>query len=546
MSQSDPSPSRETDTETDAEHTSGPEVGAEQLAPDDPEPKGEHREQGNDGFVLTSFGPSSEISHRGDGISVDVVDAPKSLREGWDEYADFPVARSALQIFADTVLEPGYRVNATIDGETDSDMETALNLWASNSAIHAGQRDQDLLEILDVIVKRRRGEGTEFLEKVGTESNPDALRSLMLLDPATFRQYSREDQPILIQPDDEVKPEHPTTDDGQAAAYVQYDDSLSGYDDEDPIPFTQDQLVKITYNCPPGGLWGESIFDVIGPRIDALRQKWADRDKAIHQTGHPHRIYSSETWTLEEAKRYKEAYEQGEVSSWEDDAGGGAKSFAGRIDFVNDKMEIKAVEGSVADISDAVKDDLEAIFSILPVSKFKIAYEEDINQFVVEPQQETDQMLVDKERRWLKRKFTPIFEEKADELAGGSYEGDITFSIEPDESDNPVMREGFPADNLTALASFLNDVYKSGAIKDFPPGFLAHLIGTDIEEIEEEFGWSPDEVAAAGQLDESTPAAQRQSQAMQETDKGAQDQSEQDEQSEQTERTQGSNAEGTQ
>lgn len=492
----------------------------EQLAPSvdgirdsDPFPRGEDRD---------TAGPEDDdaglgtwlLGHRvgapsEDAIGIETSDAPESIADNWQNYyKEFGLTRAALTIFDEDVVEPGYRISVEdADGERDEDMEDALKLWAENCAIHGGETHQDFREILANCPSQRRGKGTVLIEKVGTRDDPDALAALMFLDPSTFKIYVREDQPILAQPDDDVSlvgidvddVSHLETPSGDTAAYVQYDDALANTpDDKNPIPFSADDIIKLTYDADTGEIWGTSVFDAVADRIDALRQKLADRDVSIRQTGYPHRIYNSETWTKEEARDYAEAHAEGDVSSEygpdsdHDTPGGEKPSFAGRVDFVSDNVDVQVEEGSVPDLEGAVMDDVQQIFSVMPVSRFKIAYEEDINQFVVEPQNEKDSKLVDSERGYLERKFQPVFQEKADELAGGSYGGEVTLKIEPREQDNPLRREGFPADNLEAFATYWQSLLQAGADAHIPPEAMAEFAGFDLEDVQETYEWEAD------------------------------------------------------
>lgn len=499
---------------TNGEHdaTDGDANGqTEQLAPDDPDPRGEDRDAAA-GYVLGSLTSTTPTRTTGDTVAVESSPPPDKLGSHLLEYGDFALVDAALQIFADTVLEPGYRVTATVDGETDEEMQEALETWARNCAIHAGQTNQDLGVLLDRLVKRRRKSGTEFMELAGTKGDPDALGALVLHNPATFKQFTRADQTILVQPDDEVADNHPRTPAGEPAAYVQYHDDLSGFDDRDAIAFTQDELLKFVYDANPGDFWGNSLYDKIGTHIDSLRQMWGDRDMAIHQTGHPHRIYFSENWSLRDAKDYSRAHENGEVSAREDTGADDDGRFAGRVDFVSDEVGIETADAQVADISDAVMDNIQSIFSVLPISRFQIAYEENINQFVVEPQQENDALRVDQEREYLRRKFEPIFERKADELAGGTYGGEVEFRVEPSEDENPLRRESFPRENLDSLTGLVDTLARNGALPEGVPAAILDHVGMDTEEIAEEYGFAPDELAQQ-MVDESTDVAQAQQEA---------------------------------
>jgi hypothetical protein len=480
----------------------------EQLAPDDPSPRGEDR----DGGFLVSLVGGRQSTTGVDTIATDTAHPPAGMKRAHEDYFYHPLVTASYNLFAETVLEPGYRITATIDGGTDEEMQEALRLWASNAAIHAGMANQDLGVILEDVVTLRPSYGTQFMEVVGTESDPQAAAALMLHNPATFKQLHREDQAILVQPDDDVARDHPTTPSGEAAAYVQYADSLSGYRDQDAIPFAQSDLVKFVHDAPPGALWGRAIYESIGDYIDSLRQTFNDRQIAIRQTGYAHRIYSSETWSKSEASDYADAHKDGDVSAGPYTDEDYEESFAGRVDFVPENVDVQTVTGEVPDVSNAIRDDIEHIFAVLPLAKLKIAYEEDINQFVAEPQMEKDSLLIEDERQYLRRKFEPILKRKANELAGGDYDGEIRFAIEASPETNPLQREDFPAENFSTAATAINDLYAAGA----PPELIAMLLsnaGVDLEAAREEFGFTPDDLASLD-VPEDSEAGQAQREAI--------------------------------
>jgi len=475
----------------------------EQLAPGgEPDPRGEHRrvkttERDNEGIITWVLGYNTP-SPSTDAILPEERDAPATIATNWENYyKDFALTRAPLHLFDEAVIEPGYKIRVEDEnGERDRDMEDALNLWASNCVIHAGELGHDLRKLLGSLPSKRRGKGTVLIEKVGTDTDPDATVALMSLDPSTFKMHTRPRQPILIQPDDDVDRDHPTTPSGKAAAYTQYHEDVPGHAEKDPIHFATTDILKLTYDADDGEVWGTSVFDAISDRIDALRQKLEDRDYAIRQTGYAHRIYNSDNWSQEEAKAYAEAHRDGEVSSEygpDDDDGGEKNSFAGRVDFVSDSVDVQVEEGTVPDLEDAIRDDVEQIFSVMPVGKYQIAYADDLNQFVVDPQREQDKEAVDSERRYLERKFEPIIEEKADELASGDqYSGEVSFSIEPPEDENPLRRESFPADNLQTFANAWKAYKQSGAEQDLPPEAFAEFAGFDLEAKQDEYEWESD------------------------------------------------------
>jgi hypothetical protein len=516
--------------------TSDSDGGTEQLAPDDPDPQGQAREnEHHRGSLFRLLSPRSNSRPRSTTtVETEPAHPPAKITKYWEEYYHgFSLSGAPLRIFNEAVAEPGYRIEATIERETDETdddgdpitetvtdegMEAALRTWASKAAIHAGNIDEDLSELIHIFPARRRGKGTVLMEKVRPESG-DGIRSLMCHDPSTFKIYKRENQNVLVQPDDDVDSDHPRTDpteehpEGKAAAYVQYDDDLNDYDDDDPVAFAADDLVKFTYGADEGDAWGTSVYASVDERIESLQIKLRDRDASVRLVGHPLRVYSSPQWTPDEAREWAENHRDGELTSRkqerrrkrrehgvanpEDEYDPGDNPLANSTEFIGGELDIEVRQGEIADIGDAVLDDVRMIFAAMPVSRFRIAYAEKLNQFVVEPQFTDDNRRVDQERRYIERKLHPVFEEVADALADGDeYDGDVSFRIEPAPASNPLAREDFPRENLNALTESVKELLNAGADTALVRAILDDS-GYDLGDIEDEYGetYDPEEFA---------------------------------------------------
>ncbi len=478
------------------------------------EPKGQHRDTviSRDRTPGTRRGARGLMGRRDTLSDTDLSPPPEDAWENFrDYYLEFPFVQAALKIFDENVVEPGWDVEARIDGDVDEEMTRALEIWGENCAIFAGEPGHDIIHILSQIPSLRRVKPAVFLEKIGTTDEPDSLTAIQMLDPTTITIRLRRNQNIVVQPGDDVGQGHPVTEDGTPAGYVQYDDevdrSLSRHDKLDPINFAADDIIKVVYDPEEGSPWGRTIWPALEDTITGLKEKLADRNAAIRLAGHPHRIYSSDTWSQEQAEEFADSHEAGEVSTWEMDTERRSDGFASRVDFVPNVVEVTVVEGNVADIKDAIQDDVEAIFSMLPVSKFKIAYEEHINQFVVEPQSEKDQMWVDKERRFIESIVgNPLFRQKADELADG-YDGEVDFRIRQPASENPLERDSFNADDFLTFMRAFNEFANSDAALDFPSALPYFAAGMDREKFEEEYGNLDDVTRDVDEEDEDVEQA---------------------------------------
>lgn len=480
------------------------------------EPKGEQRQSSGGLFGYFRADRDETPYTRASGVGTDITIAPEHLDVRYHQYVrTVPLVYSPLSIFGDAVTEPGWTVEAKDGDETDEEMTEALELWGQNCAVHAQEPGKDIITIVGDIPQKRRGKGTLFYEKV--RDSDGNLAGLMALKPSTMSTFARKDQPILVQPDDDVPADHPTTDGGKAAAYVQYHNDRDDFEDETQVEFTVNDVLKITFNERDGSAWGTPLWVTIREHVDGLYQKVRDRNTSIRINGHPWRVIQNEHWDEQQAQSFLKAHFKGDFSTWLSDlipSGSERKrgphdkkdrenTFAGRVDAVPHNLEIDEYAGDVPDIADAVMDDIQNIFSVMPVSRFKIAYEEKINQFVVEPQDQKDERNVVKERHVIREAIEPVFQEKADELAGGDYSGEVTWKLEQPTDENPLERESFDAD---AFATFV----EAGNKYQMPPKFFEWVAGVDREEFDPE--WNPDEL----ELNESDEQVQQQFEAGQE------------------------------
>lgn len=396
--------------------------------------------------------------------------APREINRDYNDfYLEFPFVQAALTIFDEEVIEPGWHVEARDEnGEVDKQMTEALRYWGKHCAIHGGKRGKDLRHIIEGLPSGRRVKPAQFLEITGTRDDPNAIAGLMPLDASSMEIWTHRNQNLIVHPEDRVGPKHPMVERGGKefpAGYVQYA-QISKAKKADEIRFTEDEVLKLTHKPPANSPWGRTIWPAIKDNIEGLKQKLSDRNAAIRLTGWPHRMYIGENWDPDFAQRLATMHKGGDVSAWDDEGGKQKKSYAGRNDFLpgkNGDVEVKVAHGEVPDISGAIKDDVEGIFSMLPVGKFKIAYEDDVNQFVVEPQNEKDNRYIDSERGYQRATFEPLFLRKSDELAGGSYAGEVDWVIKQEPADNPLERSDFDVEGVATLIGAFADYARADA-----------------------------------------------------------------------------------
>ena len=498
--------------DADADAGEEEQLAATQSNPYDVEPKGERRSGFFSSYIDPILGRDEQSKTSRSRTGVDVSVPQEHLNTRYNEYVKTkPLVKAPLLIFNDAVAEPGWMVEAKIDGESDEDMTEALELWGQNCVVHAQEPGHDIAKLVEQIPEKRRAKGTIFIEKASTRGDSQSIGGLMMLDPASVKVFSRENQPILIQPDDDVPPDHPRTEDGKAAAYVQYHDSL-GFKDKESIAFSADEILKITYDPEEGSAFGTPLWVTIRDNIDRLTQMLEDRGASIRMNVQPWRTISNENWTYEEANRFLKKHFDGDVSTWLESDSKKKNTFAGRVDAIPHQIDVEEHSADVPDIDDAIMDEVRAIFSVMPVSRYLVAYEERINQFVVEPQKERDDRDADKERNVIREYLEPVFQEKADELADGDeYQGEVTWKIEQPVDENPLSRDSFDAEQWATLAEPL---LNAGA----PLSVAYELAGMDREEFEGE-DWESDPL----ELDEHDDRVQEQFEAA--TESEADDQS---------------------
>ena len=413
-------------------------------------------------------------------------EAPDDISEVVETY-DFPLAREPIRNFASEVVEPGYQVHAEDDA-----MQELLEEWAEKAGIRGGEMGHNLTPFVKDEIINRWKRGTSLIEHSPSTDGDDPLAGVRLISPESVRVYKRPGQNILLRPDDPPTKDKLQTPNG-TAAYVQYDTELNDYDDEDDeIAFTQEEITKVTIDCDTGDAFGNPPLASAAPFIRQLRKKLKDNNLAIETKGYPIQIYrcgdpdSDEgVWPDDKVEAIAKEHRAGNFSS-------------GKKHFVPGDLDVDVVEGEVADIEWALMFDVENILASMPTPKYKVAFESDVNQFVVQGQETAYDRLVDEERERQNEIWSSIFQKKADYLAEEydelSAEGvSLTFEAPPDK--NPLARDQFDAEKFDTLMNGIATWKKSGAEVDFPRQFIEAIIGADVDELIEEYGLEWDDPA---------------------------------------------------
>jgi hypothetical protein len=362
------------------------------------------------------------------------------MEEYWRIYENFSVVRTSIYSFSQEVVEPGWYVVAS-----NEETATELTEWLTESVTTGGEEGQDFSEILRRVTVQREVRGTALVEKV-RGSNSDKIVALQLLNPETFKVYTQPQSNVLVKPDDvdldaeEITESRqrrrrasrdtvPVTDEGEGAAYVQYDHDLHRWNNRDEVFFTNDEIIKFTRDDDVGEVFGTSRIESVADRVHGLQQKLKDNDEAIAQKAYPFWMFRAgpedgeDMWDEEDMDDFLENHD--------------AEKFGpGMKQMVPGDLSLETHSGDTADIYESVKYDIDHISVGLPMPQFSLgAFGEDVNRARAEAQENRLRRQVKDVRGELEAKFTPLLREVARERG----------LDDPDEVALKVGRPGEPS-----------------------------------------------------------------------------------------------------
>lgn len=377
----------------------GRQVVAEmQLAAGDPEPRSVEKN-------LSSVRSGSVDQHAVD---------KKKLERYWDLYKEVPIIRNPIRSFASEVVAPGYYVETQ-----NEDLKKDLEEWLHNSAIVDGEIDKDFRHLLKKATIQREVKGSAMAEKVMDEEGN--LYGFKLIRPETVRAFTFPGQSMLLPPDADIDGsdqngyfsgrDYYTTEDDEAAAYVQLTSSFNNYDGNKSgyIAFTRDKIIKLTRDADTGEVFGTSRLHAVEDRLESLLKKLDDNDKAIESVSHPYMLFKLGTgdqgpWAPEKIEQLAREHEQERYEP-------------GLKQFVQGDVDVDQISGDVADIESFLNFDVNWIISEMPLPKYALGgFEEDVNQFVSRSQETRIEKQIQEAREEIQDEWTPILEEKAEEM----------------------------------------------------------------------------------------------------------------------------------
>lgn len=338
----------------------------------------------------------------------------KKLERYWDLYKEVPIIRNPIRSFASEVVAPGYYV------ETDNEeLKEDLEEWLHNSAIIDGEIDKDFRHLLKKATIQREVKGSAMAEKVMDDEGN--LYGFKLIRPETVRAFTLPGQSMLVPPNADLDGDEDggyfagrdyyTTESGEAAAYVQLTSSFNNYDGNKSgyIAFTRDKVIKLTRDADTGEVFGTSRLRAVEDRLESLLKKLDDNDKAIESVAHPYMLFKMGTgdqgpWAPEKIEQLAREHEQEQYEP-------------GLKQFVQGDVDVEQISGDVADINSFLNFDVNWIISEMPLPKYALGgFEEDVNQFVSRSQETRIEKQIQEAREEIQDEWTPILEEKAEEM----------------------------------------------------------------------------------------------------------------------------------
>lgn len=347
-------------------------------------------------------------------------DPPKDIDDYWSMYKRIGPINSAINNFASEVIEPGWWITA-------DDQETAEKVteYFTNVAILNTETDVNAANLMERMVVEREVRGTVFLEKV-TDSQ-DRHQALYPLQNNTVTIYTKPGKNMLPAPDDDEavafddhtrsRGSTPTNEDGETAAYVQFDDTDPHWDANIEVGFTRDEVIKWARDADIGDARGTSRIETIADRADGLLGKLQNNDAAIESKAWPQIIFNMGTeenpWSRQEVEDFLENYDDQNLEP-------------GTMVAVSGDVSTEEFAGETADIADDLEFDINMIMSGMPGPVYATGgFSQNVAPAVAQAQERQFRKEIKKTRRELENLFTPYLRAVAED-----YGLDAAESIE--------------------------------------------------------------------------------------------------------------------
>lgn len=451
-----------------------------------------------DGAGTTTTGNSRrEVVSRSSGLftgasgkeraSAERVPTPTDeIRRYWNMYQTVPLVRASFNQFRDDVMANGYRAEA----ETES-AESYLENWSDTAATVGAERNRDMHAIFREIPVQLMARGTVLLEHSPAEADDSRTAGVQFIHPATVTPYRASDTNLLLRPDDTQYDGAKLTEDGEAAAYVQFD-SGPNQDSDDERRLTLEDVTRLTIDADPQEIFGTSRVAPVADRIDAVIEKLENNDRAVELNAWRSWFvgFGHETVANEDGSETIVEWADDDMSSFMDDL---TSVEPGDIEGHDGTIDIKEVGGDVANIFDQLRYETHYILSAMPAPTYSIGFESDINQFVVEGQRDRHEQRIDHFRRKIDRGLRPLAQSVLNQASRDST--GARWVLEAPETDSPVLNmTDAEVDRLERYASAFKQV-SGGKPRTLLPDEVVRQKILQVESVDdggEYAGWEPD------------------------------------------------------
>ena len=287
----------------------------------------------------------------------DITRSEAEIEHYREEYEENPIISGQIENFAREVFEPGYWVEADSD-DTEEEVEEFLE----NMGILGSKTHVSFSEFGKEMLIQHEVRGTFDGEMVTDDQGRHV--ALNPLNPSTLEIYTKPGTNVLLPPDYEhdanssvsVK----STEEGDVAAFVQYDTQFARWRDRTERRFTREEMLHWPRHPDIGDQFGTSRLEAIYERSRALREKLQDNDLAIAMKAWPMVLFQMGTperpWTEDQMEDFMRSYQEENLGP-------------GMYQGVPGDVEIQEFAGETADITEHTQTDVDMIVSGLPGPK---------------------------------------------------------------------------------------------------------------------------------------------------------------------------------
>ena len=274
----------------------------------------------------------------------------------YEEYKENPIINTQINSFASDCWEGGWHITADSE-KTKEELEE----FCKNIGIKSGQVHQSISKLGKTAIEQHQARGTFLGEKMYDEQGRPV--GINPMNCSTVEIYTKYGVNILAPPDynpDRGDVTLKKTDEGETAAYVQFDERITSWGDRKERRFTRNEMLHWARRPDIGDVFGNSRVQPVLNRSRALREKLNDNDLAIAMKAWPMVLFQMGTaerpWTLDQMEDFMGDYTEGELGP-------------GMFQGVPGDIEVKEFAGETADIAEPVMTDVNMIVSAMPGPK---------------------------------------------------------------------------------------------------------------------------------------------------------------------------------